>query len=484
MKTSPFLVGLLLAAGLVPAQAAQFGDFDYGSDGTAVTITRYTGSGGAVTIPDTIEGLPVTSIGDRAFKDCTNLTSVTFPNSVTSIGYAAFSDCCSLTSVTIGNRVTSIGGKAFSGCTELTAITVAALNSVYSSLDGVVFNKDQTLLILYPAGRAGSYTIPDGVSGVYGESGCFMGFCWWFGAFSGCSKLTRITIPDSVTTIGDAAFEACTGLTNAAIGDSVTLIGRWAFSGCTSLTCVTIPSNVTSIGHAAFYGCSSLISLTIPDSVTSIGAGAFELCTSLTDVTIPDSVTSIEDAAFSGCASLTSVAIPNSVTSIGGWAFRGCSSMSSVRIGSGVTSIGDWAFSGCTNLGSVQFEGNASEAIGGNIFGYWTEEGEYLVAPATVYYLPGATGWGSEYGELPTAPWARPNPAVLDFGPSFGVQANGFGFRISWATNANVVVEAAADIANPTWSAVSTNTLTDGWFDFTDPNWAQYPTRLYRVRQE
>ena len=184
-----------------------------------------------------------------------------------------------------------------------------------------------------------------------------------YGAFSGCSSLTSVTIPNSVTSIGEYAFRDCNSLTSLTIPNSVTGIGNYAFDGCSSLTSVTIPNSVTSIGAWAFHGCSSLTSVTIPNSVTSIGGGAFWGCSSLTSVTIPNSVTSIGSQAFSGCSSLTSVTIPNSVTSIGLSAFSGCSSLTSVTIPNSVTSIGEGAFSGCSGLTSVTIP-NSVTSIG------------------------------------------------------------------------------------------------------------------------
>jgi uncharacterized repeat protein (TIGR02543 family) len=277
----------------------------------------------------------VTSIGNSAFSSCTSLTSITIPNSVTSIGNYAFSSCTSLTSIAIPNSVTSISDEAFSGCTGLRSIIVDINNQNYSSDNGVLFNKNKTLLIKYPIGKiATSYTIPSSVTNV-GD-----------GAFSDCTNLTSITIPNSVTSIGSGAFQSCTGLTSITIPNSVTNTGHNAFGGCTGLTSITIPNSVTSIGYYAFNNCTSLTSITIPNSVTSIGDYVFNNCTSLTSITIPNSVTSIGNRAFSNCTGLTSVTIPNSVTSIGWDAFQNCTSLTSITIPNSVTSIDYSAFSG------------------------------------------------------------------------------------------------------------------------------------------
>ncbi|HUZ06921.1 MAG TPA: hypothetical protein VMV89_05470, partial [Candidatus Paceibacterota bacterium] len=145
-----------------------------------------------------------------------------------------------------------------------------------------------------------------------------------------------------------------------------------------------------------------------------------------------------------------------------------------------VTNIGNYAFSGCNSLTRVYFTGNApsptndSTVFSGDPSGY--------PDPATVYYLPGTTGWSAIFDGLPTAPWFLPNPQILNHSASFGVQPGGFGFTISWATNVSVVVEAATNLANPVWIPVSTNTLTGGTNYFSDPQWTNYPNRFYRLR--
>ena len=172
-------------------------------------------------------------------------------------------------------------------------------------------------------------------------------------AFQLCSGLTSVRIPESVTEIESSAFRDCYSLSSITIPEGVTSIEGLAFNACRSLSSVRIPEGVTSIGNWAFSGCSSLTSMRIPEGVTSIESDAFRDCSSLTSMRIPEGVTSIENGTFSHCSSLSSITIPEGVTSIGWSAFSGCSSLSSITIPEGVTSMGDSAFSGCSSLTSI-----------------------------------------------------------------------------------------------------------------------------------
>ena len=191
----------------------------------------------------------------------------------------------------------------------------------------------------------------------------------------------------------------------------------------------------------------------------------------LTDVAIPYGVTSIGAQAFFACSSLSSVTIPDSVTVIGLWAFGSCSSLTSVTIGRAVANINEFAFDSCVSLTGVFFRGNAPSLTCCAF--YWDTS-------ATVFYLPGTRAWGATFFGVPTAPWVRPAPLILSTPPSFGVRTNQFGFVISWATNASVVVEACTDLALPDWSPVGTNTLVQGWSFFSHPEWTN--RRFYPLR--
>ena len=281
----------------------------------------------------------VTSIGINAFKNCTNLTSITLPNSLISIGDYAFRACAGLTSITIPSGVTSIGNTAFYNCTSLTSIT---LPNTLTSIGPSAFN-----------GCSGiqSITIPSGVISI-GNT-----------AFQNCTSLTSITIPDGVTTIGSYVFTSCTSLTSITIPNSVTSIGTNAFQNCLSLTSITLPYSLTNIGTFTFGGCTGLTSITLPSSLTSISANAFIGCTNLTSITLPNSVTSIGPYTFNGCTNLTSITLPNSLTSIANYTFYNCTSLTSITLPNSLTSIGASTFENCTGLTSITIPSGVS-AIG------------------------------------------------------------------------------------------------------------------------
>ncbi len=421
-KRNLIQIGLLAAMLLLPAVVqAQF-TFTTNNDGS-LNIYQYTGSGGAVVIPGTTNGLPVTSIGGGAFYDCTNLTSVTIgtnvtsigdrafelcssltnvmigtnvtgignvafedcgltsvtiPNNVTSIGVLAFDGCTSLTNATIGNGVTNIEDRAFGWCSSLTAINVNPNNPAYSSVAGVLFDKSQTTLIQFPGGLGGRYTIPNSVTDI-GDY-----------AFNGVN-LTNVTIGTNVTSIGDYAFAECNSLTSGTIPNSVISIGDYAFAECNSLTNILIGTNVTSIGSDAFWFCSSLAAITVATNNPAYSSVAGVLFNKSQTILIqyPDRKVG------------ASYTIPNSVTNIGDYAFA-FTSLTNITIPNNLTSIGAFAFEDCSSLTSVYFEGNAP--IADYVFPYDNTNN------MTVYYLAGTSGWSSTFAGVPTVMLNPPNP--------------------------------------------------------------------------
>ena len=266
-------------------------------------------------------------IAGVAFSGCKGLTSVTIPDSVTSIGGFAFSDCRGLTSVTIPDSVTSIGNGMFSGCTELTEITVDAKNLVYHSKGNCVIHKESKTLV---SGCKSSIIPADGsVTGI-GSS-----------AFSGCTGLTSVTIPDSVTSIEGYAFSGCTGLTAVTLPETVDSIGEACFSGCVKLASVSLPSTYChSIGKNAFDGCAALKSLTVPGGVETIGEGAFRNCTALASLTLEKGVKKIDSHAFRYDKNLKSVTVPPRVKEIGAYAFADIPNLAKITIPITVKKIG------------------------------------------------------------------------------------------------------------------------------------------------
>ncbi len=357
---------------VIPSSVTTIGDYAFGGCSSFTSIT----------LPNS-----VTTIGDYAFSSCTGLTSITIPNSVTTIGDAAFAGCSGLTSATIGNSVTSIGMAAFQGCTKLTLVNIP--NSV-TTIGRAAFAECTSLPIIDNVRYAGTYlieavdktlslyTIQDG-TGWIGD-----------GAFSRCSSLTSITIPNSVTTIGNSAF-GYSGLESVHIPSSVTSLGQAIFEDCPNLHTLYMEDGPTSI-YFICGGCPSLKNVRLPNTLQTIDYGSFSECKSLQTITIPNSVSSIGMAAFQGCEKLE-VHLPNSVTSIGTSAFANCLGLTSIDIPSSVTSIGGYAFE---NVLNINYTGTATGAPWGAkcINGYFDGYLIYSDASKTnlCACLPTATG--------------------------------------------------------------------------------------------
>jgi hypothetical protein len=294
MKTWEFVLLGLFLLGLPAVTSAQF-TFSTNADNT-ITITGYTGSESDVTIPDTINGLPVTSIGNAAFIYYYSMTNVLIADSVTNIDVGAFSECFGLTSVTIPNSVFSIGNNAFGGCRGLTNVIIG--NRV-------------------------------------ADVGPF--------AFGECFGLVTVIIPEGVINLGEQAFDNCSSLANVILPSSLAIVGDSAFFACASLTNVIISDGTLSIGNQAFKNCSVLPDIIIPNSVTNIGDYAFDSCYDLTNVTIGTNVVSIGEYAFAN-SGLHSVIFPKSINSIGDHAFDYCHGLEGIFYGNAPIFLGTSAF--------------------------------------------------------------------------------------------------------------------------------------------
>ncbi len=283
--------------------------------------------------------------------------AVVIESGVTTIGRCAFYGGDYLTSVEIPNTVTSIKEKAFTHCPALTDINVAADNPNFCSVDGVLFNKDRTTLVQYPAGiKSTEYTVPSTVTAI-GDR-----------AFEYANILTAVTLPNTVNSIGSYAFVECHGLTSFEIPKGVTSISDGAFKYCTHLTSINLPDGITGIAASTFYGCTALADVVLPKSLTNIGESAFCFCSGLTSMDVPNKVTTIGKEAFRDCDKLASVTLPKNLSSIGEGAFKWCKSLTSAVIPEGVTTISNSLFSGCSKLASVTIKGEVT-SIGGGAFG-------------------------------------------------------------------------------------------------------------------
>ena len=327
----------------------------------------------------------VTSLGSGCFSSCSNLSSIVIPEGVTSVGNNCFQRCSNLTSIDIPASVTSIGSGCFQYCSNLTSITVFNDNTNYSSIDGVLFNKDKTTIIAYPMAKANEYIIPEGVTSI--GNNCF----------ENCSNLTSIVIPEGVTSLGNYCFQYCSKLTSIDIPEGVTSLGGNCFYGCSNLTSIDIPASVTSIGSGCFQSCSNLTSIVIPEGVTSLGSGCFSSCSNLTSIVIPEGVTSLGNYCFQYCSKLTSIDIPEGVTSLGSNCFYSCSNLTSIVIPKSVTSLGSGCFYGCSNLVSITINRNIAPAVYSSSFG--TSATDYtgrntFDEGTNIFYVPaGATGY-------------------------------------------------------------------------------------------
>ncbi|MDE7158672.1 MAG: leucine-rich repeat domain-containing protein, partial [Clostridiales bacterium] len=370
-----------------------------------------------------------------AFLNCRSLQEVVFaPNSkLTSIGSHAFSSCMGISSFEIPAGVTKVGTDpytAFTHWTENQTIIVKGFASQeeadeawgskwrYTCRATIIYEGTPFEMLQFQLNDDGmTYTvwgksekseelteieIPATYNGlpvtIIGDD-----------AFSDCTALTNINIPEGVTNIGDNAFRDCISLTSVTLPESVTSISRYAFYNCTSLVSINLPEGITSIERKVFAFCTSLASIILPEGITSIGNGAFRECTSLTSITIPEGVTSIGGGAFAYCTSLVSIILPEGITSIGIRVFYRCTSLESINLPEGITNIGAGAFENCTSLASITIPAsvividgwianNETLTIGWWLFIGWTEE-QTIIVKGFASEEEADEAWGADWRE-------------------------------------------------------------------------------------
>ncbi|MBN2161703.1 MAG: leucine-rich repeat domain-containing protein [Pontiellaceae bacterium] len=291
----------------------------------------------------------VTIIRAGSFSGCSQLETLLLGDALETIEDYAFSNCTKLEEANLPLSVESISRNAFSGCSALATVTCHNGSPDFSCADGVLYDKEQSRIIICPEGRSGSYTTPATVHDIAAET-----FKW-------CAKLTDVTLDNSITNIGSYAFNGCSKLGSVALPSSLETLGKYAFYNCTALTNAVLPSGLESIGEYAFINCSKLPAISIPDSVLSVGPEAFSGCSSANSLQISSNLGSIERNTFARIGA-AEVVIPNSVTNIDGSAFFN-SGITSVWIGYSVRGIGSAAFSYCSNLDSVMIGHSRVETI-------------------------------------------------------------------------------------------------------------------------
>lgn len=333
---SVFVPYVTVTAEYIGTQYGEYLYYEINDKGTITIMDCNEHVSGELTIPSEIDGISVTEIGDEAFRKCSSLTSIIIPDSITKIGSWAFDYCTALTNIFIPKSIITIGSGIFYDCPSIISIDVDNANTQYTSDNGILFNKDKTVLLRYPAGKDSE----------------------------------TYSIPNYVTNIGYLAFMGCSSLKNIDVSDSVEYIGSYAFQGCTSLTGIFIPKSVSHIGDGAFAWCGNTIDhidvdIENPDYSSDNGILfnkdktiliQYPAGNPLTSYTTPDSVTEISSHAFGQCNSLLSIIIPNA-TSIGFSAFYRCSSLKNIYIPNCIVNIASQAFSDCSSLADVYYGG-------------------------------------------------------------------------------------------------------------------------------
>ena len=347
----------------VSAETGTYGDLTYTclEDGT-IEITGCSSTAVTVDIPAEINGMDVAGIGVGAFENAINLTHVTFPEGLLYIEEDAFAYCEFITEFFIPSTVERIGERALD-TDSLTAVHIAENNAFYTDIDGVLFNKARTELIMYPNEKPGnSYRIPDGVVSLHEL------------VFATCDQLTSITLSDDVAEIGTEALEYCSSLSEICVTENnswftsvdgvlfskdMTRIVRYPEGN--TRTSYKVPDGVRVIGDSAFYICNNLYKITLPEGVTTIENYAFNSCKNLSVLNFPDTITQIGERVITFSSALRHITLPKGMTSVNEIAFWDSNGLRSITIPTSIKIVGDDAFLNCTNLTDIYYEGTESD---------------------------------------------------------------------------------------------------------------------------
>jgi BspA type Leucine rich repeat region (6 copies) len=493
-------IWLMLSMAALPlAVQAQF---TYTTNNGAITITQYTGPGGAVVIPDAINGLKVTSVGPQAFFQANMMTSLTFGTNVTTIMQNAVFQCPALTTVVVPQSVTNIADGPFIDCKALTTISLTGTNTFYVVTNGVLFTKSLKSLIEFPGGVGGSYSI----SGIVTNTGeAFVGNSLSainvdaanaiYASTNGvlCDKQLKqlvsypgtasggYTVPGTVVSVVSAAFEYATGVTSVTMGSAVTNIGYAAFYDCSALTSIDVNSTNTyysTTNSVLFDKAKSVLiqypsglpgTYVVPNTVSNIIDGAFGDAAGLTSAVISDNVTNISFETFYSCINLSSVVLGAKVATIQQAAFFFCPALKSIIFPASLKSLGFEAFGGCQNLTNACFEGN-QPTDGGSVFYFDTSLTQIL-------YVNGATGWSATYDGIATAPC----PTCGGVPPTLTIAKSGTNVLVTWpSTFPGYTLQVTTNMVPPLWSTVSPTPVVVGSF-YTATNPASGARKFYRL---
>ena len=354
------------------------------------------------------------TIGNHAFWDCANLEVIELPNSLTSIEYGAFMGCSSLINITFGSNLEEIGENIFDDCSNLMAVNVVNDNLFYCSEDGVLYNKAKTTLVICPGGKQGEFNVPGSITDIN------------YNALGSCSKIYSIKVSTD-----NSQFSSLNGVLYSKDFSKLLFCPRGKEGEC------VIQEGVVSICDEAFYNCNKLTSITLPNTVASIGGKSFSFCLNLKSIQLSENLLSIGNHAFWDCANLEVIKLPNSLTTIESGAFMGCSSLSNITLGSNLSDIGEYAFHSCSNITAIHNYSSVPQIITNDIFNDVDKKTCVLYVPAESIDLYRATDGWKVFNNIQPIEESPEDPCIIASGYC---GAEGDGSTLTWQLTCDSVL--------------------------------------------